>query len=145
MVNKKSNAAFYGILSGFGLLLVYLILISLFNNFNFALLNLRSYWFLIFPLAAGFGTQIGLLTSIRHGAQVGAAVGGTSAVSGGSMLACCSHFALNLIPIASFAGASSILMKYQPWFLGFGLFSSVIGIGVLLNHKNRMMGGKCYE
>ena len=141
--NKKSNAIFYGVLAGAGLFFIYLILISLLNSFNFALLNLRSFWYLIFPLAGGFGTQIGLLTSIKHSAQVGAAVGGTSAVSGGSMIACCSHFALNLIPIAGASGASVFLMRYQPWFLGFGLLSSVVGIGVLLNQRRKMKGGKC--
>ena len=139
----RDNSIFWGILSGFGLLLVYVILISLFNNFNFALLNLRSYWFLVFPLAAGFGAQIGLLTSIKNSAAISGAIGGTSAVSGGSMLACCSHFALNLIPIAGASAASSILMKYQPWFLGFGLFSSLIGIGIMINHKQKMKGDKC--
>ncbi len=141
--NKKSNAVFYGVLAGVGLLFVYLIVISLLNSFNFALLNLRSFWYLIFPLAVGFGTQIGLLASIKHSAQAGVAVGSTSAVSGGSMLACCSHFALNLIPLAGASGASAFLMKYQPWFLGFGLLSSAVGIGIILNHKIRMKGGRC--
>src|SRR3990167_682804 len=56
----KNNSVLYGILAGLGLLLFYLTIVSIFQGIDFAFLNLRSLWYLIFPLAAGFGTQIGL-------------------------------------------------------------------------------------
>src|SRR3972149_11795837 len=93
---KKDNSVLYGILAGLGLLLFYTSVVSIFQGIGFAFLNLRSLWYLIFPLSIGFGTQIGLFTSIKHTAQLTGAVAGTGTISGGSMVACCSHFCLIL-------------------------------------------------
>src|SRR3990167_6351225 len=96
---KKNNSILYGILAGTGLLFFYITVVSFFQGIEFAFLNLRSLWYLVFPLAIGFGTQIGLYTSIKHTAALTGTVAGTGGVSVGSMVACCSHFLLNLIPI----------------------------------------------
>jgi hypothetical protein len=141
---KKDNSVLYGMIASLALLVFYLGIVSIFQGIEFALMNLRSLWYLIFPLAAGFGTQVGLFFSIRHTAQVTAMVGSTGAVSGGSMLACCSHFLLNTLPFAGFAGLATILVQYQAWFLGVGILSNVLGIGFMIRHKNRMKGGNCH-
>lgn len=138
---KKDNSVLYGFLAGLGLLIFYLAIVSLFQGINFAFLNLRNLWYLIFPLAAGFGTQIGLYSLIRHTAKITGAVAGTGTISGGSMIACCSHFLLNIIPIAGLSGAALILMSYQKWFLGIGIISNIVGIAFLLRHKKHMKGG----
>ena len=140
----KSNSILYGMIAGLLLLIFYLGVVSIFQGINFALINLRSLWYLIFPLAAGFGTQIGLFFSIRHTAQVTATVGSTGAVSGGSMLACCSHFLLNMLPFAGFAGLATFLVQYQSWFLGVGIISNLLGIGFMIRHRNNMKGGNCH-
>lgn len=136
----KSNTVLYGVLSGAGLLVFYIIVVSLFQNVTFAFLNLRSLWYLIFPLAIGFGTQIGLFLSIR---TAGTVVGTTGAVSGGSMLACCSHFLLQIIPLAGLSGVAIFLVKYQSWLLGVGVLSNLFGISFMLKHKRKMKGGHC--
>jgi len=141
---KGSNAVLYGTLSGIGLLVFYLGIVSIFQGIEFAFLNLRSLWYLIFPLAGGFGTQIGLYFSIKHTAQLTGTVASTGAVSGGSMIACCSHFLLNMIPIAGASGLAIFLVKYQAWFLVVGLISNVLGIGLMLKHKKNMKGGSCH-
>src|SRR3990172_3785289 len=135
---KKNNSVLYGILAGIGLLAFYLTVVSFFQSVDFAFLNLRSLWYLVFPLAAGFGTQIGLYASIKHTAALTGTVAGTGGVSGGSMVACCSHFLLNVIPFAGAAGLATILMSYQKWFLGIGILSSAMGIGIMVNHKRKM-------
>lgn len=139
MVND--NSILYGMLAGAGLLVFYVAVISIFQGVSFAFMNLRSLWFLIFPLAAGFGTQIGLYASIRHTAQMTGTVIGTGGVSGGSMLACCSHFLLNMIPLVGASGLALFLVKYQTLFLGVGIVSNVFGIGLMLNHRKKMKGG----
>ena len=138
MINKKSNAVLYGILSGLGLLLFYIGVVSIFQGIEFAFLNLRSLWYLIFLLAIGFGTQIGLYTSIKHTAALTGTVAGTGGVSAGSMVACCSHFLLNLIPFIGISGISIFVMKYQSIFLGVGILSNVIGIAIMLRNKRKM-------
>ncbi len=139
----KDNSILYGILAGFGLLGFYLIVLSLFQGIEFAFLNLRTLWYFIFPLAIGFGIQIGLYASIKHTAIMTGAVAGTGGVSAGSMIACCSHFLFNLIPIVGISGLSTILMSYQKWFFVVGILANSIGISFLINHKLKMKMGRC--
>lgn len=147
---KKNNSILYGIIAGLGLLLFYLIVVSIFQGIEFAFLNLRSLWYFIFPLAIGFGIQIGLYSSIKHNALINGVAGGTGGIAGGSMIACCSHFLLNIIPIVGISGLATILMSYQKWFLGVGLIANIFGIAFMLNHKRKMnfnkeiKGGSCH-
>ena len=113
---KISNSILYGLLSGLGLLVFYLSVISIFQGVEFAFINLRGLWYLIIPLSAGFGTQIGLYASIKHTAAISGTVVGTGGFSAGSMIACCSHFLLNIIPIVGLSGLAVFLVKYQSLF-----------------------------
>ena len=140
--NKKSNAVLYGMLAGLGLLAFYLSVVSIFQGIELAFLNLRGLWYLIFPLAIGFGTQIGLFFSIKHTAQLTGTVAATGAISGGSMVACCSHFLLQIIPLVGISGLAIFLVKYQTWFLIIGILSNILGIAVMLRHKRKMKGGE---
>ena len=139
----KDNSILYGVLAGIGLLVFYLAVVSFFQGVDFAFLNLRSLWYLVFPLAAGFGTQIGLYTSIKHTATMTGTVAGTGSVSAGSMVACCSHFLFNFIPIVGFSGIALFLAQYQKEFLGIGVLANIVGIGIMLNHKRKMKEGLC--
>jgi len=144
MVNSKNNSVLYGLLSGLGLLIFYLGIVSIFQGVEFAFLNLRSLWYLIFPLVIGFGIQIGIFTSIKHTAQITGTVAGTGTISGGSMIACCSHFLLQVIPFAGASGLAIFLTKYQAAFLGIGILSNIVGISLMLKHKEKMKGGHCH-
>ncbi len=142
MVKYKSIIC--GLIAGVALILFYLLVVGILQGFEFAIFNLKSLWYLILPLVIGFGAQIGLYSSIKHDAKIKTAMTGTGAVSAGSMVACCSHFLLNIIPfigLAGLAGLSAILMSYQKLFLVSGIASSVIGIAFMLNHKSKMKGG----
>ena len=141
-MKNKHKAPLYGILSGIGLLMFYLSVVSFFQGIEFAFLNLRSLWYLIFPLVIGFGTQIGLYTSIKHTAQMTGTVAATGTISGGSMIACCSHFLLQMIPLVGISGLSLFIVKYQAWFLIIGILSNIFGIAVMLRHKRKMKGGE---
>jgi len=144
-ISSKEKSILIGVLSGLGLIAFYLGVISIFQGFSFAIMNLRSLWYLIFPLAIGFGTQIGLYVSIRNHAKLTGSVATTGAISGGSMIACCSHFLLNIIPIAGISGLAVFLVDYQPWFLVFGILSNIVGITLMVRHKNKMKkGGNCH-
>lgn len=143
---KQDNSILYGILAGLGLIVFYIGVVSIFQNFSFALLNLRNLWYLIFPLAIGFGFQIGLYSSIVHTASMTGTAATTGGISAGSMLACCSHFLLNILPIAGISGLTVFLIKYQPAFLGVGIISNFFGIGLMMRHKKKMKfmkGGSC--
>jgi len=139
----KNNSILYGTLAGTGILLFYITIISIFQGTAFAFMSLRNLWYFIFPLAIGFGTQIGLYTSIAHTATMTGTVAGTGGISAGSMLACCSHFLLQMIPFLGLSGLAVFLTKYQTSFLSVGIISNVIGISILINHRRKMKGGNC--
>jgi len=141
--NKQSNAVFYGVLAGAGLLFFYISVLTIFQSFDFALSEFRSLWYWIIPLAVGFGIQIGLYNSILHTARINAEIAASGTASGGSMLACCTHFLLNALPILGISGLTAFLMAYQKWFFGLGILSNFIGITILIRHKKKMKGGNC--
>jgi len=139
-IPQKDKTILIGISAGVGLLVFYLSIISIFQGIDFAFVNLRSLWYLIFPLTIGFGTQMGLYASISHTARLTGAVVSSGAVSGGSMIACCSHFLLNIIPLAGAGSLAIFVMKYQPAFLSAGILSNFIGISFMVNHRKKMKG-----
>ncbi len=146
----KNKAVFYGLLSGIGILSFFIIILTIFVNFSFAISEFKRLWIFILPLSAGFGTQIGLYTSIKHSAIVNAGAATSGTVSGGSMVVCCSHFLFNVIPIIGLSGLAGFLMTYQKLFFSIGIASSALGIGFIIHHKKKMNsriginGGKCH-
>lgn len=140
MTNKH---VFYGVSAGFGLLAFYVLVLTLFQGFDFAMSELRGLWYWLVPLALGFGLQIGLYSSLLHTARLNVEIAASGGVSGGSMIACCSHFALNMLPLLGFAGLATFLMTYQTWFFSIGLVSNIVGIVILVRHKKKMKGGTC--
>lgn len=137
----NGKALFFGILAASGILAFYIAVLTIFQSYGFALSEFKRLWVWLIPLSIGFGTQIGLYASIKHDATMnrGTAVSGT--ISGGSMIACCSHYLLNIIPFIGIAGLSvltSFLMTYQKMFFSIGIVSSIVGIILMLNHKRKM-------
>lgn len=142
-MDKKDNSIFYGILAGLGILFFYISVLTIFQSFDFAISEFRQLWYWIIPLALGFGVQIGLYNSILHTARINAEIAASGGVSGGSMIACCSHFLLNALPIIGISGLTAFLMAYQKWFFGLGILSNLVGITILIKHKKKMKGGLC--
>src|SRR3989344_544467 len=141
-VNGK--ALIYGVLAGAGILSFYISVLTIFQSYGFALYEFKRLWIWLVPLAIGFGTQIGLYASIRHDATINHGVAASGTISGGSMIACCSHYLISIIPLIGITGLSaftSFLMTYQKAFFSIGILSSIIGVALMLNHKRKMKGG----
>lgn len=135
-INYK--AILFGLLAGVGILAFYFLVLTFFESYGFALYELKRLWVWLLPLAIGFGAQIGLYVSIRHDAVLNSGIRASGSVSGGSMLICCSHYLLTMLPIIGFSGLTIFLMTYQKAFFSIGIASSVIGIMLMLNHKKKM-------
>ena len=138
-INRKNLT--YGILAGVGILVFYISILTIFQSYGFALYEFKRLWFWLVPLAIGFGTQIGLFASIKHDATIKAGAATSGTISGGSMIACCSHYLLSVIPFIGITGLSaftSFLMTYQKAFFSIGIASSVMGIFFMLHHKKKM-------
>ncbi len=138
-VSVEDKSILWGFFSGFILIGFYIGVLTIFQGFNFALNNFRSWWYLIFPLVIGFGIQMGLFVSIKNHAKLTGTVATTGGISGGTMVACCSHFLLNIIPIVGVSGLTIFLMKYQPAFLSFGILANIFGISLMVRHKRKML------
>src|SRR3990172_5278208 len=80
-------------------------------------------------LILGFGVQWALFARLRQGKMM---VGGSSAVSGVSMVACCAHHAVEVAPFLGLAGAAIFLVNYQKELLFVGIISNLAGIGYML-------------
>ena len=131
----------YGIIAGAGILLFYISVLTIFQSYGFALYEFKRLWVWVVPLALGFGAQIGLYVSVKHDATIKRGFAASGTVSGGSMLICCSHYLLNILPFIGVAGLSvftSFLMTYQKAFFSIGIASSIVGIALMLNHKRIM-------
>ena len=135
-VNYKAISL--GVLAGIGIFAFYILVLTFFESYGFAMYEFKRLWFWLLPLAIGFGTQIGLYVSIRHDAILNRGIGASGTVSGGSMLVCCSHYLLSMLPIIGFSGLTIFLMTYQKAFFSIGIVSSVIGIILMLRHKKNM-------
>ena len=140
----NSKALIYGILAGAGILAIYMSVLTIFQSYGFALYEFKRLWMWLVPLAIGFGAQIGIYSSIIHDATIKAGAATSGTISGGSMLACCSHYLLSIIPLIGITGLTtftSFLMTYQKAFFSIGIASSILGIALMLNHKRKMKGG----
>lgn len=128
----------YGSGASAALLIVYIGILTLAESFSHAVQQFGLLWYLMVPLVIGFGIQIGLYFYIREGFKLMAASATGSAaasggVSAGSMILCCLHHVTDVLPIIGLSAASLFLSQYQEFFLVLGIFSSIIGILLMLN------------
>ena len=137
----KIKSFIYGILSALGILAFYMSVLTIFQGYGFAVYEFKSLWYWLVPLAIGFGTQIGLYSSIKHDATINGGMAASGTISGGSMAVCCIHYLFSMIPIIGVTGLSvfaSFLMTYQKAFFSIGILSSIVGIILMVRHKNKM-------
>ena len=139
-MNLKIKSWLYGILAILIVLAINFIVLY-FLNFPIMATNIiKSYWYLIILLIGGFGLQIGLFTYFHSLSAITCsttfASGGISAIS---MILCCSHYLLNILPfLGAVAGISglTVLSQYTLQFLIIGVISNIAGIGVIYYQVN---------
>lgn len=121
----------FGLLASFILGVLYLSILSFVSGWDFALIQLRTYWYFILALALGFGIQVGLYTHLKDkiSASAGAgviAVSGTT--SGVAMVSCCSHYLINILPILGVTGLVTLISQYQIQIFWVGILANLFGI-----------------
>lgn len=123
---------FYGTMASFSLLAFYgLIMTMLSRSFLAAWEQFQTLWWIMLPLAVGFGIQVGLYTKLKQSGST-VAVGG---VSGGiGMVACCSHHLVDVLPLIGLAGVGIFLSQYQLPILVISLFINLLGIFIMVKH-----------
>ncbi len=139
----------FGLLGTVGLLILYLGLVSLAQGWAHALELLAEDAWIVGPILAGFGAQVGLYTYLST--VIHAAVRGTGALTGAgggtstaAMVACCAHHITDVLPLVGLSAAATFLAEYRIPFMLVGLGTNLIGIGVIvaliLRGRRRLTG-----
>ncbi|AKM79536.1 MAG: hypothetical protein UX85_C0010G0015 [Candidatus Beckwithbacteria bacterium GW2011_GWB1_47_15] len=118
-----------GLLASLGLsAFYYLVLFLLSQDPFYPLQQFLSLWPWMSLLIIGFGVQWSIFVKLRQGKMM---VGGTSAISGTAMVACCAHHVSDLLPFLGLAGAAIFLVNYQKELLIVGIVSNLAGVGFM--------------
>ena len=127
-----------GVLATVALLALYAVTMTIFSGWNATEQQFRSLWYLMVPLAVGFGTQVGLYAKMKaaHRSKPMMATSGTTSAT--SMLACCAHHATNVLPFLGISGISLFLSRFQAPLLAGSIAINVIGIAVMLKHLKKI-------
>lgn len=138
MVNEKLiNPFTYFIFGTSFLLFFYLILMRVTTgSLEIAIAQFNFYRPWILALAVGFGIQMGLYKMIRlkHMSSVGtknvAKVTGTTSTA--TMVACCAHHAVDVLPIIGASALASFLGAYTKELFSVGIIFNLFGIGYMV-------------
>ena len=137
----KTKAWVYGISAVLIVIAVNLIVLYLLNFPLMATEIIKKYFILLILLIGGFGFQVGLFTYFNSLNAISCSTTITSGgISGISMILCCSHYLLNILPfLGAVIGISALsaLSKYTVYFLLFGIISNIIGVGIIFYQKNK--------
>jgi len=143
-MEAKARGLLWGV---FAVIMVVLFNLGVLTFLNFPMMAtdiINQYWYLLVLLIGGFGLQVGLFVYYNSLNAIGC---GTTIASGGisvfSMILCCSHYILNLLPfLGAVVGISffAALSKYTLHFLILGVVSNAIGIGVIYYQRNKYFG-----
>lgn len=134
---KKSIS--WGLISATALLAVYFAVVSLISSAEFTISQLNLYWYFIISLALGFGVQVSLYTYLKQSiknenvSSSGKTVAVTGATSTLSMVSCCAHYLVNILPILGITGIISVVAQYQKELFGAGLLFNLFGILYIAN------------
>ncbi|OGG13084.1 hypothetical protein A2875_00535 [Candidatus Gottesmanbacteria bacterium RIFCSPHIGHO2_01_FULL_46_14] len=111
---------------------------TLLSGWAAAVEQFLALWYLMIPLAIGFGIQVGLYTKMKATLRSKSMMTTSGATSGAAMLACCAHHATDVLPFLGLSGISIFLTRYQaPLLLG-SIGINSIGICIMHKHLKRI-------
>jgi Cu+-exporting ATPase len=121
-----------GTLATLAMLGIYFGVLTLVSGWDFTVSQFGQFWYYVLPLALGFGIQMGLYVYLRlrlaHHHTGGKMVVASGATSTGAMLACCTHYLANILPVIGAAGAVTLVAQYQVELFWVGLAFNLAGI-----------------
>ncbi len=111
---------------------VYFGVLTLVSGWSFTVSEFSRFWYYVLTLALGFGIQMGLYVYLKkrlahhHSGGEMVAVSGTTSTA--AMLACCTHYLANVLPVIGAAGAVTLVAQYQVQLFWVGLAFNLGGI-----------------
>lgn len=140
MRTETKKSIIVGFLGSLGLFLIYFLILTLANSFSHALEQFYLLWPWMSVLIIGFGAQVGLYSHIRRELrqrkeknQTNKELAASAGLSTGSMVACCAHHLVDVLPIIGLSAAFLFLVKYQILFIILGILANIIGIIFMLD------------
>ncbi|MBI5356626.1 hypothetical protein HZB78_03360 [Candidatus Collierbacteria bacterium] len=134
-----------GFLAAAGLFLFYSLTMRLLaGSWDAAWWQFRQLWYLMLPLVAGFGVQVGLfyyLKSLAKSVVGKGMMAAGSATSTVSMIACCAHHLADVVPILGLSALSLWLVNFQAPLLAIGIASNIVGSVYLWRQLSRLKEG----
>lgn len=121
-----------GTLATLAMLGIYFGVLTLVSGWDFTVSQFVEFWYYVLPLAVGFGIQMGLYVYLRlrlaHHHTGGKMVVASGATSTGAMLACCTHYLANILPVIGAAGVVTLVAQYQVELFWVSLAFNLAGI-----------------
>ncbi len=135
-----------GLLSAFGLVIAYSLIIGLSSqSWSHLVAQWRIDAVFITLVAAGFGTQMGLYQHVRRvvrgDGKAAAVAAGSTASSTAAMVACCLHHLSDIVPFIGLSGAATFLIEYKVPVVLVSLAANAVGIALMvrmLRHARQM-------
>lgn len=150
MQKEIKKSVFWAVGAGFSLLFLYFLILGFTQSFFHARDQFLELWYLILPLVFGFGVQVFLYAYIRYSLtqiklkNATGELAASGAISTGSMIACCSHHLVDVLPLLGLSAAFLFLVQYQLFFILFGIASNIVGIIFMLEIiKKHSIGKEC--
>jgi len=132
----EARALIHGLLASLLLTLVYFLFVGYVESSSHAVERFLSISYLMLPLIAGFGVQVGLYSYAQQYSykafQSGTSVTACGGLSLGSMVSCCLHHLTDVAAVFAITTIGSVLVTFQPLFITIGLLSNVVGILTIL-------------
>ncbi len=134
------NHVVVGIIGSAALLGFYFLVVSLAQSFGHAVQQFTDLSLFIIPLVIGFGAQAGLYSYVRDFSSGSKEMAASGSVSAGSMIACCAHHIVDIVPFLGLTAFALFLSQYQAALISVGVFSNLVGIFIMLGvvQKNRL-------
>jgi len=135
---------FVGILATFAMFGMYVLILTVLQDFSHAMQQAAQDWLWVGLVAVGFGTQIGFYTYLRLLVSTARVIGATVATGTGTgtstlgMVACCAHHLTDLAPLVALTGVSglsgaiSFLNDWKYPFIALGLIVNAIGMVITI-------------
>lgn len=138
-MNKKIiiKSFLTGLIAAIILLIFYFIILTLVSGFAFTRTEFTNYWYYIIVLSAGFGVQIGLYTYLKTAINAQdksrKVVVVSTATSTVTMISCCSHYLVNILPVIGATGIITFVSQYQIQLFWVGIVVNLLGIAYMIS------------
>lgn len=123
------------------LLAVYFVVVTAVSGSAFALNQFSQFWYYVVGLATGFGIQIGLYAYLKSVVRTQGSSGNMLAITGttstATMVSCCAHYLVNILPILGVSAFASFVGAYQVQLFWVGIGLNLTGIAYMISRIMR--------